>query len=84
MIAIITKNYDIHFSGGRAGKYKSLAEFDEWELQQNTRPRYGRYWWFWIPNLKSNGGKFDFTDCVDINFHFLCFWLSLTFFPNKK
>ena len=74
--------YELYISVGCAGKYKSLDEFDRWEMDTITHPRFGRYWWFWKPNLCNNGGRFNKRENVDINFHFLCLWLSFTFYPD--
>ena len=83
-VKVPNKIYDIFVSIGMAGKYKSLDEFEEYELKSVEHPRFGRYWWFWKPRFKSNGGKFNRTDIVDLNSNFLCFWFSVTFFPRKR
>jgi hypothetical protein len=54
--------------------------FEQWELDATTHPRFGKNWWYWWPNIKSNGGRFRSYENTDINFHWLCYSLSLTVF----
>jgi hypothetical protein len=68
--------YRVTVSGVRAGRIAPDDTMGDWE-----RPRFGFYWWFWVPALKSNGGKFSRRECVDINFHIFCFSASVTFWP---
>lgn len=62
---------------GIAGKTTNEV-FEQWELDAPTRPRFGRNWWYWMPSLRSNGGRFKAHQNTDINFHWFCFWISLT------
>ena len=58
---------------------KSTNEvFEQWELDAPTRPRFGRNWWYWKPTFSYNGGKFRRYENTDIQFHWLCFCVSLT------
>jgi hypothetical protein len=60
---------------------KSANEvFEQWELDSPHRPRFGRNWWFWLPSLKTNGGRFRCHENTDINFHWLCCSISFTVF----
>lgn len=58
--------------------------FEQWELESNHRPRFGRNWWFWFPNIKTNGGRFRSWEATDINLHWLCFCLYLTVYPRRN
>lgn len=55
--------------------------FEQWELASKARPRFGRNWWYWLPDFSTNGGKFKSDECTDINFSWFCFCFSLTVFP---
>lgn len=64
--------YKPTFSGGMAGRqYTDICE----------RPRFGFNWWFWLPHINWNGGRFSHDEVVDVNLHWLCFWCSVTFWP---
>lgn len=64
---------------------KSTNEvFEQYELDATTRPRFGRNWWYWVPSLSTNGGRFKSWENTDINFHWLCISISLTVFSWKK
>lgn len=58
--------------------------FEQWELESKYRPRFGRCWWFWLPSLKSNGGRFRCYENTDINFHWLCLSISLTVYSWRN
>ena len=58
--------------------------FEPYELEAKTRPRFGRNWWYWTPNLTSNGGRFKSHKTTDISFHFLCLCISLTVYSWKE
>ncbi len=58
--------------------------FEQWELDSESAPRFGRNWWFWKPALKSNGGKFKADENTDVGVMWLCFSLSLTVFSWAK
>jgi hypothetical protein len=77
----ITKNV---FIGVVVAGKTTNEVFEQWELEASTRPRFGRNWWFWLPSLTTNGGRFRSHECTDINFHWLCFAPSLTVFPWAK
>ena len=47
-------------------------------------PMYGFYWWFWVPRYMSNGGKFRYTECVDISLKWFCFSIGLVFWPQTR
>jgi hypothetical protein len=67
-----------------AGKRLPGEAVERWELESPHRPRFGRYWWYWWPAIRSNGGRFRQHECTDINFHWLCLCLSLTVFPWQR
>ena len=60
------------------------VEFEQWELDAKSRPRFGRNWWFWLPNLFTNGGSFKPWENTDIVLQWLCFSLSLTVYSRRK
>jgi hypothetical protein len=66
-----------------AGSSKG-TKFEQWELDAKSRPRFGRNWWLWRPNFKSNGGKFKQWENTDIGLQWLCFSLSLTVYSRRK
>ncbi len=47
------------------------------------QPRFGFYWWFWLPRYQSNGGKFKRQEVVDVSIQWLCFSIGLIFWPCK-
>lgn len=53
-------------------------------IEDDERPRFGFYWWFFIPNFNSNGGRFGQDECVYFSLNFLCFSFGLTFYPKLK
>jgi hypothetical protein len=64
-----------------AGSSKNSI-FEDWELEQSFRPRFGRNWWIWVPTVNNNGGNFKKGVCTDLSFIWLCFSLSITCFRN--
>ena len=62
---------------GMAGRILKGDTFDECA-------RYGFYWWFWCPSFRSNGGNIKDREVLDINFHWLIFWLAVTSWPKKR
>ena len=60
------------------------VEFEQWELDAKSRPRFGRNWWFWLPNPVTNGGRFKPWETTDIGLQWLCFSLSLTVYSRRK
>lgn len=64
--------YKPTFSGGMAGRLDTCI---------SARPRFGFNWWFWLPHINWNGGRFSRGEVVDVNFNWLCFWCSVTFWP---
>jgi len=80
MVIKITKN--IYFGAVLAGRSKDEV-FEQWELDAPTRPRFGRNWWFWVPSLRTNGGRFRSYENTDINFHWLCLAMWITVYSWK-
>ena len=77
----ITDNIFINLVAAASSKG---VEFEQWELDAKSRPRFGRYWWFWLPNLFTNGGRFNAGETTDIVLQWLCFSLSLTVYTRRK
>lgn len=73
---------NIFLSIGMCGSSKGRI-FEQCELESKYRPRFGRNWWYWFPELRSNGGKFRHYENTDINFHWFCFWISFTVYSWK-
>lgn len=69
--------YDIIFSKGIAGR---VARDDV--ILNDEHPRYGFYWWFFIPKTSSNGGSIFREEVVDVSLHWLCFWVGFTLWPT--
>jgi len=70
---------DISFSFVKAGRVQPDDIIDEWE-----RPRFGFYWWFWIPYYHSNGGRFRRGECVDMNLKWFCYSVGVIIWNNPK
>lgn len=68
--------YKPTFRVGMAGKVGPNDIIEEWE-----RPRFGRFWWFWVPSFGWNGGRFSRGEIVDTGVKWLCFWFDVTFWP---
>lgn len=71
--------YKITVSKGIAGRIRPNDEIEDWE-----RPRFGFYWWMWIPKIKHNGGRFSKNQTVDVSVMWGCAWLGLIFWPQTK
>ena len=71
-------SYTITVSKVMSGRVKLGDKIEDFE-----RPRYGFYWWFWVPKYSSNNGKFKRNECVDISLIWLCFSVGLIFWPKK-
>ena len=65
-----------------AGSSKG-STFEQYEIDAETRPRFGRNWWYWLPSLTNNGGRFKSHENTDINFHWLCFGILFTVYSWK-
>lgn len=71
----LTKNIFLNFVA--AGKSANEV-FEQWELESAQCPRFGRNWWYWLPSLRTNGGRFRSHENTDINFHWFCYSISFT------
>ncbi len=69
--------YKLTIGKGVSGKVLPDDVIEDFE-----RPKFGRYWWFWLPRLKWNKGRFSRGEIVDTGVMWLCFWLDFTFWPN--
>lgn len=74
-----SKNYIAHLSFVRSGRV-----MDDDTFADEEGPRYGFYWWFWLPKVKYNGGKFSCQHCVDYGINWLCFHVGLTFYYQGR
>jgi hypothetical protein len=75
----ITKSVFISFvTAGRT----TNEVFEQWELESKHRPRFGRNWWFWLPSLHCNGGRFRRHENTDITLHWLCFSVAFTVYSR--
>ena len=70
---------NLYFSFVIAGSSKN-SNFEQWELESNHRPRFGRNWWFWVPYFNNNGGKFRKGLTTDVSLNFLCFSVGVTWY----
>ena len=67
----------INFSFVIAGRVQPDDKIDPDEY-----PRYGFYWWFWIPELNHNGAKFSNPEqCFGLDLLFLCFSVGFILWP---
>ena len=70
----------INFSFVVAGRIKP---YDEIGADEN--PKFGFYWWFWMPEINTNGAKLLNPDqCYDISLLFLCFSFGFILWPIKN
>ena len=77
----LTKNIFISFVIAA----KSTDEiFEQWELYSPYRPRFGRNWWYWLPSLRTNGGRFRSNENTEILFYWLCYSISLCVFSWSR
>ena len=66
---------------GVAGRLPKDEDVAYWRCLGNN-PRFGFYWWRWLPRLGWNGGKLNWDDVVDIYIMWLCFNFGLTLWPK--
>lgn len=70
--------YKLTLSTGMAGRVSPDDNITEDEC-----PRYGFYWWYYIPHISSNGGLISHNKIVNVSFFWLCFWVDFIFWPNQ-
>jgi hypothetical protein len=75
----IKMGYRITAGFGMAGRVSPNDIIEDWES-----PKFGFYWWFWLPFFKSNGGSLRRRECVDIGVNIFCFWAGVTFWPIRR
>lgn len=75
----MSRRYRVTVSRGIAGRTCDNDQIEEWE-----RPRFGFYWWLWMPSLSWNGGRFHRKEIVDVGITWLCFWFGFIFWPNHE
>ena len=51
-------------------------------LCEGQKPRFGFWWWYWVPTIHKNQGRLIRRECIDVSLHWLCFWVCLTGFPK--
>jgi hypothetical protein len=73
----------LYLSFVMAGSSKG-GVFEQWELESEHRPRFGRNWWYWKPSLTNNGGNFKKNRNTDISFYWFCFVFSVTLFARTS
>lgn len=45
----------------------------------------GRFWWwFWLPAVHTNGGRWSLGEVVDVSACWLCFSVSVTLWPKRR
>ena len=71
--------YKVTISKGISGRLWKEDKIEDFE-----KPKYGFYWWFWIPKYTSNGGRFKYNEVIDVSINWLCFHLGVVFWPNNK
>ena len=64
----------ITFNAGRAGKVVPGSTPTE-------RFSLGYYWWYWLPDAHTNGGRLHRNEVVDCTVYWLCFWMGFTLWP---
>jgi hypothetical protein len=84
LIKTISRLKEFQWNCGIAGRITPTSMLEGWEILSFNHPRFGFYWWFWFPSMHVNGGRLSHdNECVDINFNWLCFWMSVTFWPTS-
>ena len=68
-----------NFSVVIAGRLAADDNIEDFRFQN---PLFGFYWWSWIPKYKSNHGKFNKGECVDVGILWLFFSFNLTAWPK--
>jgi len=78
--------YRLTFSFGGAGKVEPNEVLDKFSLCEGQTPRFGFYWWYWLPNWNYNGGRPSRCEVLDFSFHWLRWWGAVTAWPvhNKQ
>lgn len=71
--------YKVTISKVMAGRVMPTDTIEDFE-----DPKYGFYWWFWMPVYQSNGGSFKKGHCVDVSIMWMCFSFGLIFWPQSK
>lgn len=69
--------YRVTISKGIAGRVVAADNIEDFE-----QPKYGFYWWFWLPKFDSNGGSRKRREVVDVSATWLCFWFGFIFWPT--
>lgn len=62
---------EITFDCGQAGKHEPNEDLTPYVDGTNQTPRFGYYWWFWLPHLK-------ITKC-EISLWWLNNWICMNF-----
>ena len=81
LVGLYRKNmkYRILISKGIAGKILQTDDIEDF-----SKSKFGRYWFYWLPSINRNGGKFSKNQVVDVDIIWLCFWFGLMFCPTSN
>ena len=71
--------YQLTLNKGIAGRIRPDDIIEDFE-----NPKYGFYWWLWVPNYHLNRGIMKSQEVVDVNITWLCFWVGFTLWPNSR
>ena len=67
----------INFSFVMAGRIQPNDD-----IGVEEKPKFGFYWWFWLPEINTNGAKLTNPDqCYDISLMLLCFSVGFILWP---
>lgn len=76
--------YRLTFICGKAGKVEQGELLDKHNLCKGQTPRFGYYWWSWIPSFKYNSGNPLKRHILDFGMHWFCYWVAITAWPKRK
>lgn len=73
--------YRLTFICGGAGKVEPGEVLDKYSLCEGQTPRFGYYWWHWLPTWHYNGGRPSMREVLDFNCAWLRWWCAVTAWP---
>lgn len=47
-------------------------------------PMFGYWWWYWIPAITHNGGRWSRSEVIDMSLYWLRWYVTLTLWPQKR
>jgi hypothetical protein len=77
----VSMKYRLTFICGGAGKVEPGEVLDKYNLCEGQTPRFGYYWWHWLPTWHYNGGRPSRREVLDLNFGWLRWWCAVTAWP---